>query len=80
MLAAVFLTMQELVNHKMFNIKDRVVLDKFPQAAAFIVKLNITTITVELSSVDKTIDGRIFNVKPSEISQVFRNGMPTNCG
>lgn len=62
-----FQTMQEVVNKKMFNIKDRGVLDKYPNASATVVKVNKTTLTVELSSVDKTIDGKMFNVKPSEI-------------
>ena len=64
--------MQELINSNVFKVNDTVILHKFPQAAGKIIKVNKTTISVLLSSVDQEVDARIFNVKPSDIYQHWK--------
>ena len=72
MLPAVFLkTMQELINTKVYQVGDQLILHKYPNAAATIRKINKTTITVELSSVDQSC-GKMFNVKPDDIAQHWK--------
>lgn len=61
--------MQELINRKLFDVGDGLILHKYPNAYGRILKVNNTTITVELSSVDKSCDGKVFNVKPDDIAQ-----------
>lgn len=61
--------MQELINQKIYQVGDSLILHKYPNAAGIIRKINRTSITVELSSVDKSCDGKMFNVKPDDIAQ-----------
>lgn len=73
MLPAVFLKiMQELINTKVYQVGEQLILHKYPNAAATIRKINKTTITVELSSVDQSCDGKMFNVKPDDIAQHWK--------
>ena len=60
--------MQELINPKIYHVGDALILHKYPSAAGRICKINKTTITVELSSVDQSCDGKMFNVKPGDIA------------
>ncbi len=64
--------MQELINKKVYAVGEQLILHKYPNAAATIVKLNLTTITVELSSVDKNCDGKMFNIKPDDIAEHWK--------
>ena len=64
--------MQELINIKVYQVGEQLILHKYPNAAAAITKINKTTITVELSSVDQSCDGKVFNVKPDDIAQHWK--------
>ena len=59
--------MQEIINKNVYKIGHTIILHKFPQAKGVIQKVNKTNITVLLISCDKSVDGRIFNVKLSDI-------------
>lgn len=61
--------MQELINKKLYAVGESLILHKYPNAAGKIIKVNNSTLTVELSSVDKSCDGKVFNVKPDDIAQ-----------
>lgn len=64
--------MIEIINQKLYKLGEQLILHKYPNAAATIVKINASTIEVELSSVDKSCDGKKFRIKPDDIAQHWR--------
>ena len=64
--------MIELINPKVYAVGEALILHKYPNARGTIRKINKTTITVEISSVDSTCDGKMFNVKPDDIAQHWK--------
>jgi hypothetical protein len=63
--------MQEIINKDKYRLGMNLVLVKYPNATAKIVKINYTTITVILSSLDKKIDGKMFNIESDDIFQTL---------
>jgi hypothetical protein len=68
----ILIKMVELINPNVYQIGEQLILHKYPNAAGTIRKINKTTITVELSSVDQSCDGKMFNVKPDDIAQHWK--------
>jgi len=64
--------MVELINPNVYQVGEQLILLKYPNASDTIGKSNTTTITVELSSLDQSCDGKMFNIKPDDIAQHWK--------